>query len=290
MPDFLKLSLAAAKVQKLPPKLYTILSMSEFSQIITWMPHGRSWKIIDTKGFQKEVMPRFFEYTNYESFVRLVNAWGFKRVPSGPDRNSYFHEMFLRGVPHLLGKMHRLTNKDKRIKLRREDQLNFYSLSERYPLPAVSNTGCSSSSKDSIEQRSEDSSGLKLLSSVSDEVSLKSDLSQGPSLSKTFLPNPRRNAMLSTVNLAQFPQPAVGGPFQIICSNVIPQTASGNMSQLPGALNSPQHMQLWYEQRKQMRTKQLEQELAMYRAQMKISQLERELASYRLICRNSRMA
>lgn len=48
------------------------------------------------KRFEKEVLPVFFRHSNYSSFVRQVNGWGFRRIQSGPDFNSYYHESFLR--------------------------------------------------------------------------------------------------------------------------------------------------------------------------------------------------
>lgn len=81
------------RVQKFPTKLYTMLAHSEFSDIITWMPHGRSWKVLKPNAFESLVMPLFFEYSNYHSFNRLVNAWSFRRISSGPDRGSYYHEV-----------------------------------------------------------------------------------------------------------------------------------------------------------------------------------------------------
>lgn len=81
------------RVQKFPVKLYAILAQKEFNDIITWMPHGRSWKVLKPNVFESLVMPLFFEYSNYHSFNRLVNAWSFRRVSSGPDRGSYYHEV-----------------------------------------------------------------------------------------------------------------------------------------------------------------------------------------------------
>jgi HSF-type DNA-binding len=81
------------RVQKLPAKLYAMLSIPEMQHIISWMPHGRSWKIHNADLFVKQVMPRFFEYSNYNSFIRLVNAWGFRRLTKGPDKNAYWHEV-----------------------------------------------------------------------------------------------------------------------------------------------------------------------------------------------------
>jgi hypothetical protein len=79
------------RVQKFPVKLYAILAQKEFNEIITWMPHGRSWKVLKPNIFESVVMPLFFEYSNYHSFNRLVNAWSFRRMSSGPDRGSYYH-------------------------------------------------------------------------------------------------------------------------------------------------------------------------------------------------------
>jgi len=81
------------RVQKFPVKLYAILAQKEFNDIISWMPHGRSWKVLKPNVFESLVMPLFFEYSNYHSFNRLVNAWSFRRVSSGPDRGSYYHEV-----------------------------------------------------------------------------------------------------------------------------------------------------------------------------------------------------
>jgi len=83
----------AVRSLKLPAKLEAMLSIPEFQHIISWLPHGRAWKIHDAAMFLQHVMPRFFEYNNYNSFVRLVNAWGFRRLTKGPDRSSYWHEV-----------------------------------------------------------------------------------------------------------------------------------------------------------------------------------------------------
>ena len=84
---------SSIRVQKFPVKLYAILAQKEFQNIITWMPHGRSWKVLKPNLFESLVMPLFFEYSNYHSFNRLVNAWSFRRISSGPDRGSYYHEV-----------------------------------------------------------------------------------------------------------------------------------------------------------------------------------------------------
>jgi hypothetical protein len=86
---------SSIKHQKLPIKLDALLRDPELSQIIAWLPHGRAWRILKPKLFVKEVLTKYFDYCNYNSFVRLINAWGFRRLSSGPDRHAYFHEVSL---------------------------------------------------------------------------------------------------------------------------------------------------------------------------------------------------
>lgn len=45
--------------------------------------------------------------------MRQVNGWGFKRIVSGNDHNSYFHELFLRDYPQLCLKMKRIRKGEK---------------------------------------------------------------------------------------------------------------------------------------------------------------------------------
>jgi hypothetical protein len=81
------------RVQVLPVKLAAMLAEPRFAHIVTWMPHGRAWKVLRVKEFTEQVAPHYFEYPNYNSFIRLVNAWGFRRIKTGVDSNAYFHEV-----------------------------------------------------------------------------------------------------------------------------------------------------------------------------------------------------
>ncbi|CAJ1968890.1 unnamed protein product [Cylindrotheca closterium] len=125
------------RVQKFPVKLYAILAQKEFNEIITWQPHGRAWKVLKPQAFESLVMPLFFEYSNYHSFNRLVNAWSFRRISSGPDRGSYYHELFLRGKPHLQKFMRRLPKTHKKLPMKKEDEPDFYDREKITPLPGL---------------------------------------------------------------------------------------------------------------------------------------------------------
>ena len=100
----------AGKGKKEPPfplKLHQILANPEFAEYICWNPHGRSWRIAKPKVFEQVVIPLYFRHAKYASFMRQVNGWGFKRILSGNDHNSYYHSMFVRDFPQLSLKMKR---------------------------------------------------------------------------------------------------------------------------------------------------------------------------------------
>eukprot|EP00339_Tiarina_fusa_P009988 CAMPEP_0117080176 /NCGR_PEP_ID=MMETSP0472-20121206/56578_1 /TAXON_ID=693140 ORGANISM="Tiarina fusus, Strain LIS" /NCGR_SAMPLE_ID=MMETSP0472 /ASSEMBLY_ACC=CAM_ASM_000603 /LENGTH=475 /DNA_ID=CAMNT_0004807727 /DNA_START=135 /DNA_END=1562 /DNA_ORIENTATION=+ len=99
---------APGRIPNFPAKMYAILSRPDLQDIVSWMPHGRSWKVHKPREFEVKVIPAYFEHSKFSSFIRQANGWGFRRMISkGPDRNSYYHEMFLRSVPHMLKMMKR---------------------------------------------------------------------------------------------------------------------------------------------------------------------------------------
>ena len=70
------------------------------------MPHGRALIVHNSKKVETDILPRYFKQTKIKSFLRQLNKWGFKRLTGkGPDEGSYFHELFLRGMPWLVTSM-----------------------------------------------------------------------------------------------------------------------------------------------------------------------------------------
>lgn len=76
-----------------PYILHSILSNPMYCDIITWLPHGRSWKVRKPKAFEEQVIPLYFRHRKLASFMRQVNGWGFRRKLEGIDCNSYYHEV-----------------------------------------------------------------------------------------------------------------------------------------------------------------------------------------------------
>lgn len=93
---------------------------------------------MDKAEFLSKVAPSHFQISKFESFTRQVNGWGFKRITQGPDINSYYHELFLRDMPHLIQWMKRTTSSGSgRRKIRGDpkDEPDFYQISKLYPIP-----------------------------------------------------------------------------------------------------------------------------------------------------------
>lgn len=150
-------------------KLYAVLSYHpELSHIITWLPHGRSWTILDPMEFEVNVIPKHFgSGVSLVSFTkRITNVWGFERLSMNTDNNcldsvsnidaavsssskkhpkknllrkSYCHEYFLRGKPHLLKKMAPIAdNKRKPFKIATDTTLtetDLETIGRKRPLP-----------------------------------------------------------------------------------------------------------------------------------------------------------
>jgi hypothetical protein len=74
-------------------KLHDILSIEEYSHFVSWMSHGRAFKIHVPKVFEEQICPKYFGHSRYSSFLRLLNNHGFKHISQGPDRNAYYHEV-----------------------------------------------------------------------------------------------------------------------------------------------------------------------------------------------------
>lgn len=131
------------KPASFPSKLYMMVSCPQNQDIITWLPHGRAWKILNQKEFETKVLPRYFKHGRISSFKRQLNGYGFRKIISGVDYGGYCHELFLRGMPHLCSRVLRLVKSGKMNDHSRKDIPipDFYALSRDNPLPEISSTG-----------------------------------------------------------------------------------------------------------------------------------------------------
>jgi len=84
-----------------PFKLMEVLSNDNHSDVISWVEHGESFMIHDRKKFVTSVMPNYFKQTKFESFMRKLSRWGFRKEKHGPAAGAYYHGLFKRDNPEL---------------------------------------------------------------------------------------------------------------------------------------------------------------------------------------------
>lgn len=133
-PDPLTPLTPPGRVPNFPAKMHAILSRPDLSDIVAWMPHGRAWRVLKPREFEVQVIPIYFEHSKFSSFVRQANGWGFRRITQGNDRNGYYHELFLRGLPHLCKKMKRPGVAEKEAAAA-EHEPDLRKISDIYPVP-----------------------------------------------------------------------------------------------------------------------------------------------------------
>jgi HSF-type DNA-binding len=126
---------APGRVPNFPAKMHAILSRSDLHEIISWQPHGRSFKVHRPRLFEANVISTYFEHSKFSSFIRQANGWGFRRLTNtGPDRNSYYHPLFLAGLPHLCKTMKR-PGVAKKLAADPDHEPNLYEIALLHPLP-----------------------------------------------------------------------------------------------------------------------------------------------------------
>jgi len=116
-----------------PFRLHTLLDQIEadgYSQIISWQPHGRAFKVHNKTAFVEEIMPRYFKQSKITSFQRQLNLYGFTRLSKGTDSGGYYHELFLRHMSFLCHHMVRTKCKGTGFKAASDpdSEPNFYEI------------------------------------------------------------------------------------------------------------------------------------------------------------------
>jgi HSF-type DNA-binding len=85
-------------------KLHILLDDVEATgndHIVSWLEHGRSFKVYRPKSFITMIAPQYFKQSKYKSFQRQLHLYDFGRVQYGIEAGSYSHPLFVRGQPQL---------------------------------------------------------------------------------------------------------------------------------------------------------------------------------------------
>mmetsp|Transcript_22311 Transcript_22311/g.32613 ORF Transcript_22311/g.32613 Transcript_22311/m.32613 type:complete len:258 (-) Transcript_22311:152-925(-) len=87
---------------RFPLQLMAVLNDDLSPDIVTWLPEGHGFTILDKKRFESEVMPQYFKESRYTSFTKRLRRWGFasqQPQPHNPKQVMYFHPSFHRESP-----------------------------------------------------------------------------------------------------------------------------------------------------------------------------------------------
>lgn len=101
-----------------PDKLHDMLDYATQTNqvhVISWEMDGKAFKIHRQKEFSRDILPKFFNQTKYESLQRQMNLYNFKRIPKGPLKGCYHHPLFIRGARDLSKSMARKRPEDEPV-------------------------------------------------------------------------------------------------------------------------------------------------------------------------------
>jgi len=96
-------------------------------EIATWSSSGDSFVIKNVDHFAAYVLPKYFKHSNFSSFARQLNIYGFRKLTAEPILSadfdartanyvSFYHEKFKRESPELMKDIKRATKSDHQSK------------------------------------------------------------------------------------------------------------------------------------------------------------------------------
>jgi len=95
--------------------------------IATWSNKGDSFVIKNVECFSSKVLPQYFKHSNFSSFARQLNFYGFRKLKAEPILTAdfdaqtasyvrFYHDKFQKDKPDLLHQIKRATKSDQQSK------------------------------------------------------------------------------------------------------------------------------------------------------------------------------
>ncbi|KAI4373226.1 hypothetical protein MLD38_011376 [Melastoma candidum] len=89
-------------------KCYDMVEDSSTDPIVSWGANAGTFVIWDITDFTVQLLPKYFKHSNFSSFMRQLNIYGFRKVDT--DRWEFANEGFVKGQKHLMKNIARRKN------------------------------------------------------------------------------------------------------------------------------------------------------------------------------------
>ncbi|KAE8711172.1 Heat stress transcription factor B-3 [Hibiscus syriacus] len=86
-------------------KTYMLVEDPATDDVISWNSDGSGFIVWQPPEFARDLIPTLFKHSNFSSFVRQLNTYGFRKVAT--NRWEFCNEMFRKGESELLCKIRR---------------------------------------------------------------------------------------------------------------------------------------------------------------------------------------
>uniref|UniRef100_A0A7S4AD44 HSF-type DNA-binding domain-containing protein n=2 Tax=Pseudo-nitzschia australis TaxID=44445 RepID=A0A7S4AD44_9STRA len=120
---------ACPKQHQLPlflSKTYHMIDQCN-QDVATWSATGDNFVVKNVEKFASDVLPKYFKHSNFSSFARQLNFYGFRKLRSDPILTNdvdpqtaafvrFYHEKFQKDRPELLHNIKRATKSDQQSK------------------------------------------------------------------------------------------------------------------------------------------------------------------------------
>jgi hypothetical protein len=108
------------------PETYHMIDRCD-QEIATWSATGDNFVVKNVEKFASAVLPLYFKHSNFSSFARQLNFYGFRKLRSDPILTNdvdpqtacyvrFYHEKFQKNKPELLHSIKRATKSDQQSK------------------------------------------------------------------------------------------------------------------------------------------------------------------------------